>query len=103
MLAYYHVYQTAKGGMAVGPAYAVIAPYRGLAVHCSLWSEILYSSLFFTIGGKPRFGRWGSGAGLSFCRWGQSDEWSFDRGIKITFPVLRPTVDLLFPMLEVAS
>lgn len=46
MLTYYHVYQAAKGGMAVGPAYAVIAPYRGLAVHCSLWSEILY---FFSL------------------------------------------------------
>jgi hypothetical protein len=54
VLAYYQVYQAAKGGMAVDPAEAVIAPYRGLAVHCSLWSGVLYSS-FFSSWGEAMF------------------------------------------------
>ena len=29
--------------MAVDPAKAVIAPYRGFTVQCSLWSEMRYS------------------------------------------------------------
>jgi hypothetical protein len=33
--------------MAVDPAKAVIAPYRGFTVQCSLWSEMRYSSVFF--------------------------------------------------------
>jgi hypothetical protein len=41
------MYQAAKGGMAVDPV-EVIAPYRGLAVHCSLWSEILHTYIFFS-------------------------------------------------------
>ena len=54
-LAYYQMYRAAKGGMAVDPAYAVIAPYRGLAVHCSLWSEILYPYIFFSSWGEALF------------------------------------------------
>jgi hypothetical protein len=35
--------------MAVDPAKAVIAPYRGFTVQCSLWSEIHYLSVFIRL------------------------------------------------------
>ncbi len=51
--------------MAVDPAQAVIAPYRGLAVHCSLWSEMLYHYLFFSGWGEALFPTMG-GANKAF-------------------------------------
>jgi hypothetical protein len=56
------MYRATKGGMAVDPAKAVVAPYRGYTVQCSLWSEIHYLFDSFSGSWKALFhtmGVWG--------------------------------------------
>ncbi len=89
--------------MAVDPAKAVIAPYRGLAVHCSLWSEMLYSSIFFSSWGEALFqtmGVWNRAFVLPTGACGMNGHLT---KIKTASPVLCLWVDLLFPMPKVVS